>query len=332
MRSFLLFILVSSYFNFAFADSIRGFSDTTAEIESNHLYPTVLDGNLATSTDSFARYTVHIQTYSDNWSPMGKCTGIIIAEDIILTAGHCFKSNGQNVAIKFGLAGKNKFEWIVNSKMYSALNDGQFFSGTLTSLDFPKANNIMKIESNSAIVNGRLNINYDTQKHFYEEVKNRQSLLNYVDNKTYNSIDTNLVDYGIVRISKLPPGYKPIPFYKGDYEQGQELYFVGYGRNHTEDKKNQVALRWSKAQLIGHYTKKNDITKGFQVYSEEKKAICFGDSGGPLVAKVNGVDYLVGINNFVYNNCGSDSWHLNIHYYIDSINEMIRKLRSLHSI
>lgn len=334
MKNFLLFITVLSYFDMALSENISGFADTTPGIESNHLYPVILDGRLAQSSDSFARYTVQVQAYSVDRSRLKNCTGVIIAEDMILTAGHCFESNGQNVTVRFGLAGENKFEWTFKSTMYSALFKNQFFFGPLAASREPKVNEETQVNKppSTTIVEGKLNINYNEQKLFYKKIENRQSLLNYANIKRDSDIDLNLTDYAVVRISKLPPGYQPIPFYQGTYEFGQDLYYVGYGRNHIENNKNQLALRWSKAHLIGHYTRSNDITKGFQVYSKEKKTMCFGDSGGPLIVKADGIDYLVGINNFVFNRCAEDTWHLNIHYYLDSINEMMRVLRSLHSI
>ncbi len=313
---FMLFVAGISHAN----DNYIVFPRT--EIEDLNLYPTVLDGDLVKGDSSFNQYTVKIEVYSDNWSKSeSNCSGVVIAQDIVLTAGHCFHANNVNVAVKFGVGGKAKYEFIENSKIFYALNDNHGYVGKINS-------------PNQKIVNGHLNINLESQNLFFKEVSQRVALLNYFGIPWVEKMDFNKMfnDFALIKISKLPKGYKPIRFYEGSYQFKEELFYLGYGTNNIEIRKSNSELRTAKAYLIGHYTKPNEYTKGIQTYSPEKKSMCFGDSGGPLVTKVNGEDFLIGINTFVMNNCGSSTWHLVPSYFSKEINNIIKILRSVKSI
>lgn len=291
------------------------------EIEDLNLHPTVINGELVTHADSFKSYTVKIDVYNGiNEIINNSCTGVIVASDMVLTAGHCFSEKTTKVRVGFGLSGNRNFGIYEYSKEFIAKFNEKTFHGFL---DLSNASN----EKEDELI---YKIDTNLQNNFYNEIKQRTTLVNYYDKE--KNLNYSLLDFALIKISKLPNNYRPIKLFNGTLKYKQELYNVGYGLNSFFKNKKTDNLRWSSSQLIGFYKNPKKGIHGVQTYSPSNKSACYGDSGGPLVVKVDGVDYLLGILIFVRNKCGNDSWYSLPTYYQNEINSIIEFLRSIKSI
>ena len=327
MKALKVFLVVN-FFVFYAAASDDSFVDVevlsqvpekpNAELKHN----VILDGYMATSASGLDAFTVFLEIFKPGGQPIGNCTGVIIAQDMILTSGHCLKEEGRQVSVKFGLGGERGFTHQVWAdsylSVYKAANKNQASGASLWENDF-------------------LSFNEQQEVDYRRKVSVIQSWI--IEKNPL--IKDRFADFAVVKIPQIPKGYNPISFFSGRVEFGQTVFVAGFGTNSRVKKDNVRAMRFSPQKLVGRYeatfintvastdTHKDSQTHviGFQVYSPEKKSICFGDSGGPTVVVVNNEYQLLGLNTFVYNNCAGATWTVSIGHIYEQVLQMVWQLR-----
>ncbi len=275
----------------------------------------VLNGNLATQATGGRVFTVALESVNLDGSVSGTCTGVIIAKDIVLSAGHCFKRSTAAVRVKFGLGGKAGFtDTIVSKKFLWSQPDAYLEPGTGPGL----------------WADGKLTQDEASQARFESSIGSRAALQNFAGSTTVDYI--KLLDLAVIRIDRLPAGYGPVKFYSGDVSYGMNVIGIGYGTNSRVSSELDNRLRWSNLSLIGHYTRDGEMTTAWEVYSKQRQLTCFGDSGGPLFVKTAEGYQLLGTLLFVFNKCAESAWYLSPHIYIDNLNEKIRGVRAMNDV
>ena len=311
-------ILSLFIFNLAMAEIPMSLSHNI-EIDQNYFMNVVLNGEFVTEKSHSLLYTVELNIYNHQWQDKKICTGVLIANDIVLTAGHCLTANDHKILIKFGLGGKSGYTNIIESQIYKSV----FSSATILSKTSTNSDNW---------INGKLNINLDLQKEFYKKQQNRRDFVNFNNNES--GLSTNdFQDFAVVRIPRLPRGYKPIQLFHGLLYNRKQVIQIGYGLNSLNKSENATALRTATAFLSGHFTLVGPPAMGLQTFSPTKQQACDGDSGGPLVSvEADGTEVLIGTLIGATNNCGNANWYTNIGYFINEINQLIAEVRSIQTI
>ena len=274
-----------------------------------YLYPAVLDGSESTANDGLKKFTVFLEIMnSEGTKAISHCTGIILDEDIILSAGHCLKDDTLKVRVNYGLGGRYGFTHKVMALGYRSY--------------YP----VRPTDGKSHFNSGYLAFDEQNRARYESEVVNRKAFFNFANQNIIAKEEFR--DIAVIRVPKIPKGYQKVTRFSGDLSFRQKVIMAGYGTNSRQDDKNVRQLRWSEGELVGHYTFNNEYTMGYQIYSPTRQQACFGDSGGPLfVQSQKGVFQLLAVNSFVFNNCANANWYMNPNYYFNLINDAIKVLR-----
>ncbi len=308
MRYWLFLLLFSFSFQTIHADEIDLFAASEPPPILRHNI--VLNGNLAGMNDGYQNFTVFLSIYSSDGRRQSTCTGIIIAQDMILTAGHCLKYEGLKIKIQFGNGGAQGFTHSIWSGAYISLNPHPLNSSSVN------------------WVNGFLTFDEDGKKKHFVEILARKKLFNYAEQANFPK---NLIqDFAVIRFAGVPFGYAPIEYAKvKKLKYRQKVYHVGFGTNSRKAVELTTALRWSNAELTGFFKDKDEPVIGLETFSQSDQQSCFGDSGGPLVIREGSIFKLIGVNAFAYNNCANSNWYMSVAPFSTLINKAILKLRAL---
>ncbi len=267
----------------------------------------VLNGKEATSTDlDNKKFLVHLEIYDTETKKTGKCTGFVVARDIVMTAGHCLRSQNKVITVKFGYGGDLGFQSRTVSRLY------KWFSP-----DYKKS-------SKSSWQDGQLVFDEQEANQFRKSTMLRTSF-----NEEAPNLD-RFMDFAVIKIDNLPDDYQPIRFYSGPTLQfRQDVYIAGFGTNSRVQSELNDRLMIGELSLIGRAVNNNQIY-GWQSYSriDNTTTTCFGDSGGPiLVRDRSGELKVLGINIFGYNGCSHGSWSVSPQYVFPVILWMVTSLR-----
>lgn len=236
----------------------------------------IIGGSEVATMDSISKFVVKIHVYSlkkigdpkpDNFY---LCTGIIIDEYHILTAGHCvyreepgeIKTGNTNSTVAEGAKAKE----ILAAEVYF--------------------NNSNVTEASSK-----------TNKIFAKSVSVHPN---------YSFYRLRFFDLAVLELfEKIPSTALPIEFlpYSIELKEGDQLTVLGYGSKVDYGISSSSTL--AKAENIPI---QSDEGTNFLLDQKNGKGICSGDSGGPAVYLYQGKYYLVGINQgVVVLNKNSDS-------------------------
>jgi Trypsin len=319
IKSALLFSVSLLASNFAFAQTT--ISTVRTPIVRNLRHDVVMNGFFAQANSEITRFTVALEALNSEGKVLGTCTGIAIANDMILTAGHCFSTLAVKVNVLFGIGGKAGFTH-------------NFITQDFVTLQTPKPPSTGQLW-----VDGKLPFDEAAQVAYTNDVVQRVQFKDYselADNAAADMVkDPGFVDLAVIKIPSLPVGYAPIEFYDGDLQFNQTVYAMGYGTNSRLNSELFRALRYSDLKLVGYFNSSTDHRLlGLQTFSPTNQQACFGDSGGPLVVKDPRDNRLkvVGVNLFTFNKCANANWYLHVQYYMDWINAKIAELRSISKV
>jgi hypothetical protein len=278
----------------------------------NYYRPAILDGYFASPDGAFSRFTVFIEVFSEDGVPTGTCTGVIIAEDIILSAGHCaHPSKRFKVKVSFGVGGPKGFTDTVFAEDYVSFYGNppqESSSGSGSYLGFDRW----------------------AQTRFEIDVSQRTGFVNFFKEMPRSDFE----DLMVIRVPKIPKGYKRVEFYSGPLPFRMPVTMAGFGLSTRVFAQHETRLRWSDGELVGHYTENQAVTMGYQVYSPTRQQSCFGDSGGPLVTlgRDGKTYFLMGITLSQINGCANSNFFLNPLYYAKSISLLVVQLRKRKKI
>lgn len=305
----ILIIIFSLWASIATANSDAE-TESNVTFEPSLSHSTVLNGEFVKKNDPKRLFVVKLDIIDPNKKTQNHCTGILIENDIVLSAGHCFPTNNLQVIVKFGLGGKTGYTHVIRALGYRAMK---------------LSNQSMDVPGDKFKQDGTLNINPDAQAIFYKNIEERTSFMNSVN---INGHDENeFHDYAVIRIPKIPSEYGVIERFSGSLSYRQMVYHLGYGTSSLGQNQNYNELRYSRAYLVGYYRVPGQKMKGWQTFSPTMQQSCYGDSGGPLVIEDGGRLKVLGVNLFTRNRCGNENWYLDINYFENEINEMIQILR-----
>lgn len=250
----------------------------------------VLGGTLATEESRVGRFTVMMDMYKGSGERSGSCTGIVVSRDLILSAGHCFKSDTASVKIKFGLGGEHGFETEMESRSFR------------WSFDHPET------PSTSPWRNGYLPFEQEYHENLLEAIRNDPTYYpNY--HSAEHPEENAFLDLALIKLPRnVPSGFSPIRFYVGSLD-GHRVYAAGYGLNSRIRDRNVAALRFARQRVMAHYTEPGLDTTALGFMSTSNQNICYGDSGGPFVIETDDRGFeLLGIIVLMYDNCASEAW------------------------
>jgi hypothetical protein len=251
-------------------------------LSHQYAHDIVMQGNINKKSDKSSSYTVRLKTEGSKGP--SSCTGIIISDNLILTAGHCLREKDMKVSVQFGLGGKQGFQAteVATGYVSSLVNDPK--------LGPPIGRDLVQ--------DGYLS--YD--EGIADSLKARYTSGEYLDLESFGFKEELYFDLAVIRIEKIPKGFTPIPFYRGSIDYHTTVYAAGYGMSSRVYSENTGALHWGKSRVVGHYT--NAVsTAAVLTYSPDGQETCFGDSGGPIVVYQGGKPKLLGVNSASLNKC-----------------------------
>lgn len=279
-------------------------------VEESLLHEAVMDGDLVRAKSGLGAFVVRLVVYHSDRNPT-TCTGIIVASDIIMTAGHCFKRATTKVKVQFGLGGDEGFRKEVFSEKFAYRYHGpeEPPSASQTVGDY---------------------LAYDLAAH----TKFRQALAQQKDLDVHVNNPNAVIDIGVVRIRGLPRRFTPAPMYSGPQPLFRsDLMILGYGINAREAKLRDRRLRFGELMLIGKVVG-NGLTMGWQYatkYEGGKHSNCGGDSGGPILAPIGQSWGVIGMHLSGNNNCANDGWGMNLSFWGHELGLLIQQVRQMRN-
>ena len=284
---------------FVAALSLRALAqDSKYMIEGRQFQDVVMEGTEASNEGQSQLFTVRLEMSKADGRFWGGCTGVVVATDMILTAGHCFPEANMSAVVKFGLGGKAGFSHenkVSAEKIYS--NPPIPYHPTLTSK--PGGPRIGTPD------NGRMAYNVPLAEATKRQMRARTDLVNAARGA---QVSNNLTEFALLKISGLPRGYRPIKYYTGPKTFKMPVYAAGYGKNSMIMAKNFTALRWAKQALVGYNKPEGHGNIGFELYSFQGQRLCFDDSGGTNGVYENGEVKLRGSLAVVTSACQGSMW------------------------
>ncbi|OFZ49027.1 MAG: hypothetical protein A2381_15585 [Bdellovibrionales bacterium RIFOXYB1_FULL_37_110] len=263
-----------------------------------------------------------------NGTTKQRCSGVIIAKDTILTAGHCLNGGIDRVSIYFGAYGKNKrlrFDAKKQSEFMTTYLKASAHSTTMSSRSDKKSNDLYEFDQKE-------------YEHFLNYFNNLKSLViknNYDDEfSKHNDKDIALIFFD----GGLPKGYVPATWFKGEIPVFKERVFsYGYGLSSRTSQKPEFDLREGTTMVFAYYLDSRDSTPlFFKTFSGSHSGSnpCIGDSGGGtyIIDKTTGELLLIAIVISSVNKCANSQGHNLIHRYSSWINSEILKYRSIVEI
>ncbi len=240
----------------------------------------IIGGSVVADGHQIAKNTVAIFDVEAGAS----CTGSIIAEDLVITAGHCLGSG------KLLLAFDRNFDQILEVVMNGTEEQFQAIQPKLRGPSRAAMHpNYIEFNKQIAALEERLQAGEQVSE---EEI----------------SAVVESTDQGDMLLLKfdggLPAGFEPAKLLAQDIQLaiGGDVTLAGYGYTNgvthaSDDKLRQVSVKIE-----------NPTHGAFEVLMNQKsgKGACHGDSGGPAFFAINGVNYLFGVTSRGYKDDADD--------------------------
>lgn len=272
----------------------------------------VLNGTPVAENGQSDNFTVRLKIKKKDGSG-SSCTGVIVGDDLVLTAGHCIDKSELKITIQFGRGGKNGFTHEVNAVRYTYLNNRPPSNGA------------------SRWSDGEMKFNEELQREFLATVQGLRSWRN--GGPANNPKKILFDDIGLVKIGRIPRGYSPVRVYGDRLQFKQELIVAGFGTNSRIQSENDDVLRFGRLEVIGHYSSPGEDTRGYEYFSPAGNNACAGDSGAPVLAKnAFGELELVGLHIFSINSCANSGYSLKIDFYRNWIEDAAARLKGKLSL
>lgn len=252
------------------------------------LVDVILDGDIPDNDHIVVKSTVKVSMF-EGGALKGICSGVIVSKNYVLTSGHCLYKNGLQIKVSF-----------INSQNQESIElPALSYRGYKAEPDNPNADSPWK--------NNYLYYDKSESKGFHQSVKARRKFLAFPEYRN------KVIDIGLIKIDHLPENYYPIEIFAGRITFPKDVVAAGFGTNSRyRDQNDYNTLRFSRQQIIGYVPDRRakNFPLGLQIYSKEKKSVCFGDSGGPVYIYDNKKNewFLLGINSFVMNSCANSAF------------------------
>lgn len=248
----------------------------------------IIGGTQVGKDDPIAKSTVGlIGVIYENKQAIGQygCTGSLIAQNLVLTAGHCLPTvkKGQQAALivvftrDMQTATKNDIRYVVD-----AIQHPEYALGN-------------EDEEESATVNR------DAEPVTAADTKAQ------AQQTQEDSAPKNGHDFAVIKFQgALPEGYQVANILTDEslLTEGKVVTLAGFGLTDGVNKTNDDKMNKVQVEVIEHYG--NEV-----VLDQSKgKGACHGDSGGPAFLEVNGVQYLWGVTSRGIGKDGKDDCSL----------------------
>ncbi|MGE3611560.1 MAG: trypsin-like serine protease [Bacteriovoracaceae bacterium] len=251
-------------------------------------------------------YSTVALRYKDNKEKNFHCTGVLITENIVLTAGHCVDK--KNLDIIFGQEILNDTSKMPIENVYSALKVIRHPNYNLYDLK----NDLALILLNKKIKGPfrPIPIYSNSLPELAGQVITASGFSRY-SSPIFNDIYTSSITYVL-------PENTPSNFYqKND---------LGPARQLLSKRLILDPIKEEDKKYVPEYVQRI-------YFSQFTGGLCEGDSGGPITIQINGADYLIGINSGIggrYDvegvDCEYSSYAVSPFYFITWIKKQVKLL------
>lgn len=261
-------------------------SQNSNKVSSDSSQTGIIGGTVVEASDVISKSTVFLQSYTksaDGKTSVANCTGTLVREDIVLTAGHCVPALKKGEQAVMVAAFVQDYKTKPDQKLVRYVSNVVVHPNYVG--DDEESSEAKVSETLAAAAAAPLAPVAPAAAAKEQAPEEEEKFVNYND-------------FALIKLAApAPEGFVPAKILTDEalLSEGAEVIVAGFGINDDIKKTSDGKLKKAKTLVLGSY--------GNELLTDQSRgeSICSGDSGGPAFLEVKGQLYVWGVASRVGN-------------------------------